>query len=357
MTAPDFRRLHRILLSRPDNIGDVVMLGPAIRELRRAYPTAQLTLLTSPAGARVADGLPWLDDVIVERVLWQDVSGVLPFEPRQQQLLVDKLAARAFDAAFIFTSFRQSPYPSAYICYLAGIPLRAGHSKEFGGGVLSHWFPSPPDEMHQTERNLRLIELCGIPVSDRGLELPVPASVEASVDRLLESAGLASGQPFIALAPGASCRARRYPADRFGRVASLLATNTCLPVVVLGSETERETLAQAAPPGTTGFMGRTSVLEFGAVIARASLVIANNSSALHFADAFGRPLVLTYSGTDYEEQWRPRRSPSRILRRPTDCSPCYAFECPFNLECLDIEPQEVVDAATGLLMAEGVEVQ
>jgi ADP-heptose:LPS heptosyltransferase len=86
-----------------------------------------------------------------------------------------------------------------------------------------------------------------------------------------------------------------------------------------------------------------------AVLRRSRLVLANDSGPMHLADAFGRPMVILFSGTEIEEQWRPRGAPARLLRRPTDCAPCYRFHCPFQMECLDIPPEEVVAAALDLL--------
>ncbi len=58
-----------------------------------------------------------------------------------------------------------------------------------------------------------------------------------------------------------------------------------------------------------------------------------------------------FAGTELESQWEPRNGYSRLLRRPTACSPCYAFTCPYSLECLDISPEEVVAAGLDLLEA------
>ncbi|MCA9973042.1 MAG: hypothetical protein KC425_22645, partial [Anaerolineales bacterium] len=87
------------------------------------------------------------------------------------------------------------------------------------------------------------------------------------------------------------------------------------------------------------------------VIRRAAVVLANNSAPLHIADAFDRPQVILYAGTEYLSQWRPRRAPARLLRRPTTCTPCYRFECPYNQECLDVPPAEVAAAVLNLLAA------
>jgi ADP-heptose:LPS heptosyltransferase len=93
----------------------------------------------------------------------------------------------------------------------------------------------------------------------------------------------------------------------------------------------------------------TTVPQLAAIIRRASLLIANNSASLHLADAFRVPMVILYSGTEYESQWMPRNAPARLLRRYMSCSPCYNFRCPYGMECLDIQPQEVVDAALEIM--------
>jgi ADP-heptose:LPS heptosyltransferase len=86
-----------------------------------------------------------------------------------------------------------------------------------------------------------------------------------------------------------------------------------------------------------------------AIIRRSNLVLANNSASLHIADAFGRPMVILYSGTEYLEQWQPRHAPARLLYRSTHCSPCYQFQCPYQMECMDIAPQEVINASLQFL--------
>ena len=63
-----------ILAVRLDNIGDVIMLGPALRAVKETSPQAQLTLLASPAGSNAVPLLPWIDDVITWRPVWQDVA-------------------------------------------------------------------------------------------------------------------------------------------------------------------------------------------------------------------------------------------------------------------------------------------
>jgi ADP-heptose:LPS heptosyltransferase len=340
---------RNILAIRLDNIGDVIMLGPALRAIKESSQDARITLLASPAGATAVPLLPWIDDVMVCRATWQDVGGHMPFDPERELQLIKMLSERKFDAALIFTSFSQTPHVPGYVCYLAGIPLRAGESKEFGGGILTTDLHSAPDELHQVERNLRLVEHMGFVVKDRQLKIDIHQDARAAVPLLLARAGLSVDDPFIIIHPGASAQARRYLAERYGTVARLL-TRRGWQVLITGVEREAaliEEILEHAPKAHS-IIG-TMLAEYSALIEQATLVICNDSLPMHLADAVKTPEIVLFSGTDYEEQWRPRATSSRLLRRETACHPCYLFECPIQLACLDISPEEVVEAVEAMI--------
>jgi lipopolysaccharide heptosyltransferase II len=348
----DWLDVRRLLVMRLDNIGDVVMLSPALRSLRQGLPDAHITLMASPAGAQVAPLLPWIDDTWTYEALWQDAFGTIPFEPSREARLIDELRDGRFDGAIVFTSFSQSPFPAAYACYLAGIPLRAGESREFAGSVLTHAAPHLPDAAHQVERNLQLVQHLGIPARDHLLGLSIPVEAQERAASLLRVRGLDADRPIVAVAPGASCSARRYDASRYASAVRLIADELPMAVVLLGSVKERSLTAavrEQSGVDALDLAGETSVPEFAAIIARARLVIANNSAAVHIADALMRPTVVLYSGTDLEEQWMPRHAAAVALRRATACSPCYRFSCVYEMECLDVPPEEIVSAAIRLL--------
>jgi ADP-heptose:LPS heptosyltransferase len=341
---------RRILVIRLDNIGDVLLTSPLLRALRIAIPDAELTLLASPGGALAAPLLPWLDDVITHRAIWQDLGNRLPFDPAAEAAFLAHLRDRRFDAAIVLTSFSQTPHAAGYAAYLAGIPVRIGQAADFGGGTLTHAVEPAPDGLHQAERNLHLLEAIGIRVDDRALALVVPDEAADRAARLLHEAGAGPGEPIV-VAPGASCAARRYDPIRYGVAARELTRRTGRPVVVVG--TEREAPLAAAIVEQCGdarsLVGRTSVPELAAIVASAGIVLCGNSATLHLADAFARPVVALYSGTDRESEWAPRRAPSRLLRIETTCAPCRRFDCPYEMACLAIDPDIVVAAALDLL--------
>jgi len=336
-SLPSWPSARNLLAIRLDNIGDVIMTGPALRSLK-ARPGTRLTLLASPAGALAAPVLPWVDEVIVWRSLWQDL-GRLSFDPEREWQLVERLREHRFDAAVIFTSFRQSPHPPAFICQLADIPLRLGDSREVDG-VLTHTGIPLSDTAHQVERNLRLVESVGYEVGDRTLHLTIPPS------RLIPET------PYLLLNPWTSCPSRTYDLGRFGEAAALLSRQTGYPVVVTGLEKDRDRarpLLAKLGDRALDYIGQTQFSDLVALVAQAQLLLSNNTSTMHIADATRTPSVILFAGTELERQWRPRSTRAILLRRPTPCSPCYAFACPYDLECLDIAPEAVVEAGLSLL--------
>lgn len=354
--AEPWAEARRLLVMRLDNIGDVVMTGPALRAIKENLPEASITLMASPGGSKATPLLPWVDDVISWRVIWQDVGGKLSFDPARELEMIDALKKSSYHAAIILTSFKQTPHPAGYACYLAGIPLRLGESKEPGGGVLTDEVLPAPDELHQVERNLRAIEHAGFRVDDRSLSIHVPEEARAAVAGLLEKRGVAPNAPYVLLNPWTSAPARTYRPDRFALAARRISQETGWPVVVSGAGADRE--HSGGVLGALGirgvdFVGATSLAELAALVEGARLVLTNNTSTLHLLDALRVPGVVTFSGTELEEQWRPRHAPHRLLRRETWCSPCYAFECPYNLECLEIPPEEVAQAGLSLLAEVG----
>jgi ADP-heptose:LPS heptosyltransferase len=346
---------NNILVMRLDNIGDVIMTSPALRAIKENLPDCRLTLMASPGGAQAATLLPWVDEVLPWRVIWQDL-GKLDFNPEREWELIRTLQARKFDAAIIFTSFSQSPHPPAFLCYLAGIPLRIGESKEFGRGVLTLEVPAASDDIHQVERNLRLVETAGFKVKARSLCIQIPNAAQQEALTLLSGSGKFPDDTFptyLLLNPWTSCQSRNYDSQRFAIAARQLAEVTQMPVVVTGVEKDRDksaSLLAMLGDYAIDLIGKTTLAQLAALIANAKLVLSNNTSTMHIADGTRTPTIIMFAGTELESQWQPRNGYSRLLRRPTACSPCYAFICPYNLECLDISPEEVV--ATGLELLE-----
>jgi lipopolysaccharide heptosyltransferase II len=355
MTAT-WQQARRILCVRLDSLGDVLMCTPAMRALRQAVPGRTLTLLGAPTGAAALPFIPELDVVIAWSAPWT-ASARSATTPAPTPAPIATLAARAFDAAVIFTTYTQSALPAALLCQLAGIPLRLAHCRENPYDLLTDWVPEPEPATlvrHEVQRQLALVQRVGCRSVDLGLSfVPRPADVAAARARL-HAAGVAPDRPWILLHPGASAASRRYPAAHWAHVLRLLAQEVQLPLVLTGSAAESELvdeirLASAVP--AISLAGRLALGELGAALRLAAVVVTNNTGPAHMAAAVGTPVVDLYALTN--PQHTPWKVRSRVLFHDVPCRFCYKSTCPEGHQaCLaGVAPQRVVDAVRDLLGA------
>ncbi|MBK9714677.1 MAG: glycosyltransferase family 9 protein [Kouleothrix sp.] len=365
-----WREARNILAVRLDNLGDVLVTTPAIHAIRRSLPDAAITLLASPVGAQVGRLNPDIADVIVYESPQMDPWGRLPHDSAREQRTIALLKERRFDAAIIFTSFRQSSLPAAYMCYLADIPLRAAASIDGSGSLLTTRHKHPERMMHEVERGLDLVGALGLGTDEVDLVLKVPDDARASVEfKVLSSEleGYENSQlktqnsklsgPLVVVHPGCSMPARTYPWELYAEVAGLLVERLGATVALTGAEGERDlverVLGRVRPEhraATLALAGELPFAAFCALIEAADLTITNNTGPMHIAAALKTPVVALFALTNPPEQWRPWRVPHRLLNHDVPCRICYSRTCPYGHECLSlVSPEMVVDAAIGLL--------
>lgn len=346
-----FEDARNVLCVRLDNVGDVLMTTPALRALKALSGTPRLTLLASPAGAALAPLVPEIDEVIPYAAPWMKPPAPEPAEAFRT--LVERLAARAFDAAVIFTVYSQSPLPAALACLLAGIPRRLAHCRENPYALLTHWLRETEPERgvsHEVHRQLGLVGLVGAHTDDERLALRIPAIAHAHAGHLLREARVEG--PWVAIHAGASAPSRRYAPERFAAVADGLVA-AGLSVVFIGGGEEQELVARIRGRMTaraTSLVGRTDLGGLAALLARAGVLVANNSGPAHVAAAVGTPVVSLYALTN--PQHTPWGVPHRVLNHPAPCAYCYQSLCRVrNHPCLDVPPEAVCAAALELLRA------
>ena len=341
--------LQRILLVRLDNLGDVLLTTPAFRAVRQTLPGAHLALLAGPAGCEVGRLNPDLDETILYHAVNEDVNFRLPQDPEREMAAVETLRERDFDAAIVFTSYKQSALPAAYLCYLAGITVRAAGSFEGPGSLLTHrhLYEETVPPKHETLRGLELTEFLGFPPVEPEMVLVPRTEDEEEAAGLLERHDV---ERFVLVHPGASASSRAYPPERYREVVEGLAEQSGLPVLITGGPNEEDLTRQVA--GSTGIpLGDvTSFGSFASLVGRAAVVVTNNTGTTHVASALKRPVVTVFAGTNPAEQWGPWRTPNRLLTHQVPCAPCYKRVCPIGHECLTgIAPETVVDATLQLL--------
>jgi lipopolysaccharide heptosyltransferase II len=355
MAAIDnWQAIKNVLCVRLDNIGDVLMTTPAIRGLKAFRPDRRITLLTSSVGARVARLIPELDRVIVYDAPWMKSTEPLP-DSRSERVIVEQLRREKFDAAIIFTVYSQNPLPSAFLCFLADIPLRLAHCHENPYQLLTHWVPDPEPERyirHEVRRQLDLVGAVGARINDERMSLRLPSRSKQRVRKLLNSLELDDGHPWVVIHPGASAPSRRYPPESFAQAARYLARDLGCRLVFTGGEQERELVenvrAMSGVPSVS-LAGHLSCDELAALISLSPVLISNNTGPVHLASALGVKVVDLYALTN--PQHMPWKVPNRVLFHDVPCKFCYKSVCPEgHHDCLRlVTPDTVAGAACELL--------
>ncbi len=215
---------------------------------------------------------------------------------RGEQERICAISHLHYDAAVIFTSPGQSPYPDAYGCYLAGIPVRIGISTEFAGGVLSHW-TKPLPNTHPVDRHVSLMASIGLSDAGRRLELYLPLD---STSAVLEHPALRLEGRYAALMCGGGT-------DR--ALAAALVDRLAIPVVSVCPSPDGLSFLYRAPGRDDivfeeGQDRGAAMLEAG-LIDRALLTLTDDCLAALMAQALGRPVFFFADPIASDRQYWP----------------------------------------------------
>jgi lipopolysaccharide heptosyltransferase II len=350
----DWSEANNILCVRLDSLGDVLMSTPAIRALKESKPCRRITLLTSPAGAKVAELVPEIDKIILYDAPWMKATQPR-LNSRPEYMMAAELNQAGFDGAVIFTVYSQNPLPAAFLCYLAGIPLRLAHCRENPYQLLTHWAPDVEWEdgaRHEVRRQLDLVAAIGSTTRDESLSLVVPAQVRRKIQRSLSQLGIDQDRPWLVIHPGASAPSRRYPEEGFAEATRQLVAEFGIQVLFSGTRLEKDLIRRIQDridARTVSLAGELSLAEFAALLSLAPVLISNNTGPVHVAAAVGTPVVDLYALTN--PQHTPWMVASRLLYQDVPCKYCYKSFCPEgHHHCLSlVAPEAVVQAACELM--------
>lgn len=340
---------RRVLVTRLDGAGDVLLAGPAVRAVAAA-PGTEVTLLCGPAGAAAGRLLPGVRHVL----MWASPWAVHPAPPVSRSALdglIDELAAPGFAEAVLLTSFHQSPLPTALLLRMAGIGRITGASVDYPGALLDVRLrpgDGPGDDLREDlpepERALAIVAAAGFRRSDDGgLAVRHPPRV----DDLL---GPLTDRPYVVLHPGAAAPARRWPVQHHRRAARLLE-RLGLAVVVTGGPGEHGLTAAVAEGHALDLGGRTDLAQLSGVLAGAVVLVAGNTGAAHLAAAVGTPVVSLFAPVVPAVKWRPYKVRHMLLGdQNAPCRDSRARDCPVpDHPCLGtVEPEDVVSAVCRL---------
>lgn len=366
----------KILVIRPDHLGDVLMITPALTLLRKALPNAEITVLVGPWGAPSLYNNPTVDRI--QRCEFPGFSR----QPKENMLspymyAVEQsrwLRIQKFDAVI---NLRYDFWWGGLLGYLADIPIRVGYDFPEAKGFLTHILPLEQSvdnvpfgqtAQHSAALNLNLVHFFlqqyGLnPIlneADSRLRFGLTPHDETYIKWLLSEWDINRHDQLVAIHPGSGATLKLWTIEGFAAVADALSEKYGVKVILTGGENERALIksigklckVEPLTLDTSEWWGR-----LGALFARCNLVIGLDSGPLHLAVAVGTPTIHLFGPTD-PAIFGPWGDPTRhkIVRTEVDlpCCPCGVLDfergCSKGGYCLrTIKNSQVLEAAEELL--------
>jgi heptosyltransferase-2 len=322
-----------ILVRMPNWLGDLVMATGFLDALLARFPAARV-------------------DVIVPRRF-----ETLPLPRRGELLLLDRAAwssgafgrslrGRGYSHLFVLPP----SFSAAWMAFCARVPARIGYRGNFRSWLLrpALAYRAPPRSVHLLQEYLDLLAPWQV-LSARQFPPRLAVNPEWVAEHLPPAA--ASPARRVVFAPGAEYGpARQWPAEHYRALAQALARAgwTCTVIGLLKHRPLGDEIL-AGVAGGLNLCGET-LTQMVAVLARAALVVSNDSGVMHVAAALGRPQIALLGST--QPLWTgPLNPAARVLTRQEPCSPCYARECRFgHTRCLvELRPRQVAAEALEVL--------
>lgn len=358
MEADPSNHIERILIVRLSAMGDVIHTLPAVQALRQAFPDAMIGWLIEERWAELlcAPGAPRRGPRSPERPLadwvhtirlnaWKKSLLTVPTLEQIVKVWNDVRSVRydvAVDLQGAIRSAVLARFSGAHTVYGAAEPRESPASLWYSRPVITRG-------THVVEQNLSLVEAVAQKTLDvPQIEFPRNLEAERGIEQCLTAEGI---HQFAILNPGAGWGAKRWPAERYGRVAQALAGQGLRSILNYGpGEEDLVHEAEAASSGAATPM-KCSISELIALTRRARLFIGGDTGPMHLAAALQVPVVAIFGPTDparngpYSSSAGAR---SIVLRNPASPTTHARHVMP-DEGMLEISVDAVVDAARSLL--------
>jgi ADP-heptose:LPS heptosyltransferase len=321
----------RILLVRPDHLGDVLLTLPAAAGLRRALPGARLGYLAAPSTAAILERSPDLNEVLT--LPFPGPAGGPPAPRWAEAVAAVAPRLRRFDVAVLL---RPGDAWGTAVVTGTGIPIRVGFAHPRTGAHLTHTILEPRAHAVELAGALAGVVVHALGPGDGQVVLhrpriwPAPFE-EDSVDGLLSGPLSMAGPSPILLHPGSGWPLKAWPPQRWVTLAVAIGRRCGTTPLVVGGPGEQGLVEDvaAASRGAAAPVAGLSLGELAALHARAAAVVSTDSGAMHLAALMGTRVVGLFGPGDprLARPWADRLR-ARVVRVDLRCSPCGTMHDP-----------------------------
>ena len=329
MPPIELSKIKRILITRIDRIGDVVLSTPVFRATKKRFPESYVTALVLKETEPIVRGNPWVDQVIVydkkgrDRGWWNTLLFGL------------NLRRECFDVVIHLHSTNRINI----ISWLAHIPIRIGYQRK-NDFLLTHAIEEKKwhGKRHEAEYNFDLMALIDVPKPEN-LELyfPLRDSDQNDLNHLLPSSFQSR---YVVFHSSASCISKKWAPARLAEVADRLTRDYGILPVIIGEGpgvSDALKMQEFMEESALNLAGKLNLGMLGWLLKEARLLISNDSGPVHIASAVGTPVISIFGRNQpglSATRWRPLSPNSSFLQKDVGCVECLADRCQIDFKCL-----------------------
>lgn len=318
-------KYKKILILILDNLGDVIVATPAIREIKRLYPNSEITCVVGSWSKDVLLKNPNIGEILTYNARWLSRG-------RKYSSIIDTLKfifllrRKHFDIGIQF----RVDLIGLFLLFLSGAKRTFGYGCLGGGFLLTDMVPYELNQ-HIIEQSLKIVKtLSGrrtlqASLSNPGLEIFIPQESEGFIDELLRNEGLCNDKLLIGIHPVPGAVVKYWIKDYFASVCDKLIEKHKANIVITGEKNDahfiNEIIKTMKHPAIS-FAGKTDFHQLCGLISRLSLLVTVDTVARHIASSFGVPVVTLIGGVDDEFSWGAYGKNHYVVRKKVDCSPC-----------------------------------
>ena len=326
-------RSHRILVTAYGHIADTLPALTALHDLRGQFPQSRISVLVLDYVRELFETSPHVDTVLTFRDFQLKGSR---FSKLEQLLRLTQLAPKVFRKFDMVVILHAHTSFFARVAQLSRAPIRAGFEPSAPRQTLTHRARPLTTPVGFREENRHVLEAVGVTACHEHLELGLAADDMAYVEGILAGEGVHREDTVVGLHPGSHWTCQEWNAEHWAKIADELQTSYRARIVITGTADEKALAADIIrhmPSGQTSVInltGKTSILQFAAMIRRMDLLVCVNSAASQLALAMGTRAI---NLVGYENPvWTAPRpdEPMTILRGCNDGNTKTSW-CPYGI--------------------------
>ena len=299
-------RYKKILIIHTAFIGDVILLTPLIKAIKKCFPDSQIDVLVVPACKNILENNP-------------NINTILTFDKENRKIssffkIFGKLRETKYDIAFL----AHSSLTTALLTFLGKIPERIGFDR-----WLARYFLTKKVKFRKNifriQKNLDLIRAISNEKFEQQTELFSNNTIKNKISKLVNPY---KNKKLIAVAPGSIWFTKRWPEEYYHILCKKLAEQDYF-LFLVGSPDENEICEKIKPDKNAIVVaGKLTILESAELIKRCELMICNDSGALHLANAVKTDVSAIFGPTVKGNGYFPFRENDFIFEVDLPCRPC-----------------------------------